>query len=97
MVHVLAKALGVSAAYLLGEAVADQSAAYQADPRTAILADYDAPPGLRGLAEDAQLVKVLRMAPHEWSALRSLVVPSPPSKDGYLALLHVIRAICPVC
>lgn len=95
MVRVLAAELGVAPGYLLGETVADMSTDYLADPRAAIVADYESPPGLRDLASDAALVQVLSIQAPEWAALRSLAVPSPPNKDGYLVLLHVLRAVCP--
>jgi len=93
--HVLARALGVAPGYLVGASVADMSADYALDPRAAVLADYESPPGLRDLAEDALLCEVLKVEPDEWATLRSLKVDLPPSKHGYLTLLHVLRAVCP--
>lgn len=95
-VQTLAKALGVASAYLMGGATEGSSSAYGVDPLTDLLADYNTPPGLRTFAEDKTLVKALVVQPQEWSALRSLNVPSAPSKDGYIALLYIIRAVCPV-
>lgn len=95
LLHALARALGVAPGYLIGESVADMRADYAIDPRAAVLADYESPPGLRDLAEDAPLCEVLKIEPDEWLSLRSLKVELPPSKHGYLTLLHVLRAICP--
>lgn len=91
----LADALDVTPGYLMGDSTQDMAAEYLVDPRAAIVRDQDAPPGLRDLAADADLCAVLQLAPAEWAALRSLAVSSPPSKNGYLVLLHVLRATCP--
>lgn len=92
----LANALSLNPGWLMGEEVQEPGHGNGGDPQAAILTDYQAPPGLRDLAGDKALVKVLAIQPHEWVALRSLRVPSHPNKEGYMALLHVLRAICPV-
>ena len=92
----LANALGLAPGWLMGEEVQSPGPGNGGDPQMAIQMDYQAPPGLRDLAGDKSLTKVLAIQPHEWVALRSLRVPSHPSKDGYVALLHLLRAICPV-
>lgn len=92
----LSSALGLNPGWLMGEDARDPRLGNLGDPQAAILTDYQAPPGLRALAGEKALVKVLAIQPHEWVALRSLNVLSHPSKEGYIALLHVLRAICPV-
>ena len=89
----LARVLGVSPGYLLGEEVRDLTGAYRADPRAAIVADVEAPPGLRALAEDVELCRVLGVTSREWQTLRAVPLDPAPSKDGYTVLLHTIRAV----
>jgi transcriptional regulator with XRE-family HTH domain len=94
-IRMLAQGLGVAPAYLVGDAAHGVSADFLADPRSAIRDDPESPPGLRDLAADTALTEILMVRPAEWAMLRSLAAPSPPSKNGYLVLLHVLRAICP--
>ena len=63
------------------------------DPPGAPLDNPRTPQGLRSLAEDRVLAAALDIRPHEWRALRSLVLPVPASKHGYLALLTTIRLV----
>lgn len=96
IVKTLAEVLGVSPGWLMGEEVREGSAAYQRNPQAAIMADYEAPPGLRDLAGDKIVMQALDIQPYELVTLRSLQVPVAPSKDGYIALLLTLRAVCPV-
>ena len=93
--NTLADALEVSPGWLLGDTVSDMSGEYRTDPRAAIVADVTVPPGLRDLAQDADLCASLDVQASEWSALRSLAVRVPPAKDGYLLLLFSLRSVCP--
>jgi transcriptional regulator with XRE-family HTH domain len=92
----LAKVLGVSMSWLAGEAVAESPEAQAmtsatASP-TAILADFESPPGLRELASQRDVVKALKITSQEWAALRSLVPPKLLTVDGYLGILFMLRA-----
>jgi transcriptional regulator with XRE-family HTH domain len=49
--------------------------------------------GLRELASDRVLAASLDIQLSEWRALRSLVLPTPATKDGYIALLITIRLV----
>ncbi len=84
----LAEVLGVALDSLLdaGEHPPDSPAALLANPRT--------PPGLCALANDRVLAACLAIQPTEWRALRSLVLPVPITKDGYIALLITLRLVC---
>lgn len=59
--------------------------------RADVLAREGAPAGLRALAEDADLIAALRIAPEEWTALASLDCSAGLSKGGYVALLMLVR------
>lgn len=94
VVQHLAHELGVTVAYLFGEEARQAQAEYgDAHPAAAILADDRAPQGLRDLAADRALAELLRITADEWRALRSLDLPTPPGKDGYVQLLLTIRAV----
>lgn len=56
-----------------------------------ILADYDAPIGLRDLAQDRALVASLHITPDEWAALGSLDYAGGLTRDGYCGLLATLR------
>lgn len=84
-VRQLAAALDVSVPWLLADTSPDTPEALAADP--------NAPAGLRALAADAPLVAALVIQPAEWTALRSIQLPRPAGKDGYLALLLTVRLI----
>ncbi len=56
-----------------------------------ILADYDAPIGLRDLAQAQDLTVSLRITPDEWAALGSLDYPGGLTRDGYCGLLVMLR------
>lgn len=92
----VAKALGVSMSWLVGEAVAESSEGYAVTAHTAspsaILADYESPPGLRELASRRDLIASLKITSEEWAALRSLVPPRLLTVDGYLGILFMMRA-----
>ena len=90
----IARALGVIVSDLLGDAVREPGGEYQLspDPRAAILADYQAPEGLRDLAQDKALIEALRITPEEWRALASLKPPTTLSKDGYVQVLFALRS-----
>lgn len=53
--------------------------------------DDKLPLGLRELLEDEALLEGLSITGLEWSALRSLQVPSSLTKDGYVAVLYALR------
>lgn len=89
----LAKELGVSAAYLLGEEVELGQEATLPDSAEAVLQDYLTAAGLRALASDHTLVQSLKISPPEWRALASILLPASVNKDGYLSLLFAVRAI----
>ena len=58
----------------------------------AILAEYDAPPGLRALASDEALIAALNISSDEWNALRS--VPFDGIKrEGYVQILMIFRSV----
>ncbi len=89
----LAAELGVTASWILGEKVADDTNTYAAKihgPKS-ILADYGSPPGLRNLASQRDLIAALNIQPLEWAALRSLESPHLLTTDSYVAVLLAIR------
>jgi transcriptional regulator with XRE-family HTH domain len=63
------------------------------DTPEALLANPHTPAGLCALAADRVLAASLAIEPVEWRALRSLVLPAPATKDGYVALLITIRLV----
>lgn len=83
----LAEVLGIALDSLLDDAgaIPDSPEALLANPRTA--------EGLRELAMDRVLAASLDIQPEDWRALRSLVLPAPATKDGYVALLISIRMV----
>jgi transcriptional regulator with XRE-family HTH domain len=92
----IAKALGVTIVEIIGDAVREQGSSYGAaptDPRSIILANYGAPPGLRDLAQDQPLAEALKITPEEWKALTSLKLPGNVTKEGYLQFLITLRNI----
>lgn len=89
----LAMALKVDLGWLVGEPEPGEPFLYRTDPRVAIVADYQAAPGLRELARDEAVATCLQITAAEWLCLRSIAFPSPPSRAGYLSLLLHIRAI----
>jgi transcriptional regulator with XRE-family HTH domain len=86
----LAAALGVTSHWLLGGDSEDTLGDTETG-RAHILADSRAAPGLESLAGDATLCTGLDIQPTEWLTLRSLATPHPISKDGYVAMLMVLR------
>ncbi len=90
MLASLADALSVTSHWLLG----GDSCATLGDTETGrahILADSKAAPGLESLAGDLAMCAVLNIQPTEWQALRSLTTPHPITKEGYVAMLLVLR------
>ena len=84
-----ARVLGTSVAYLIGEAGQGSLGSVQ----QALVADDAVPGGLQQFAHDSALADALAVAEHEWLALRSLELPKPITKDGYVQLLITLRAI----
>jgi len=92
----LARELGTTVSDLVGDE--HQATRYEYDagsPARLILADNDAPEGLRDLAGDKPLVEALKITPAEWEALRSIKLPSKATKDGYVNLLIAVRVVAP--
>lgn len=91
----LARELGVTTSYLLGEDSQEDRGTYTAgQPRfSSLLQDYEAPDGLRALASDNALVTALRINEREMEALASINMPGEATKDGYVQLLVTIRAV----
>ena len=103
----LSRVLRVSLPWLLGmdetsPTIADDPSAYASGPppeprrprytsAAEILADYDAPLGLRDLAQARDMARVLRITPEEWTALGSLDFPGGLTIDGYCGLLVMLR------
>jgi hypothetical protein len=84
----------VTVSDLLGDALNIVKREYEPKhPARAILADQNAPHGLRTLAGDKALADALNITPEEWKALRSIKLPESVTKDGYVQLLITIRAI----
>lgn len=96
----LARLLEVSMGWLLGEGpgglvggLGEQSAGYEPvlDSPQAVRRIATTAPGLRDLAEDDALCAALAITAEEWRMLASLVPPAPMGKQGYLAVLSVVR------
>jgi transcriptional regulator with XRE-family HTH domain len=83
----LADALGIALDSL------SDSGRHLPDSPDALLENRYTPEGLRELAKDRVLAASLDIRPAEWRALRSLVLPTPATKDGYIALLITIRLV----
>lgn len=83
--YALSEVLGLAPDSLIDTAgpIPDSPEALLANPRTSA--------GLCELAKDRVLAASLDIRPEDWRALRSLVLPAPVSKDGYVALLISIR------
>lgn len=93
----LCRKLGVSADWLLGLDPQAPAAPRQPSgdvPSSAedILADFGAPPGLRDLADSKSHQAALRIAPEEWAALASLDYHDGLTREGYVALLVLLRS-----
>ena len=94
LLQAVARELKTTVSYLLGDQVQESGATYAVNhPARQILADYDAPIGLRDLASDKALIEMLRIGDEEWNALRSLQLPREVTKEGYVQLLMTIRAV----
>jgi transcriptional regulator with XRE-family HTH domain len=93
-----ARLLDVSADYLLGIDLNDRAAGYRTDEASSeqkrLIQNHAAPPGLRDLALNLELVNTLKVTEDEWHALTSISLPGEVSRDGYVQLLFTIRAIC---
>jgi len=91
----LARELGVTTSYLLGDDNQEESATYSSGPMrfANLLTDYEAPAGLRALASDSALVNALGITEREMEALASIKVPGEVTKDGFVQLLVTIRAV----
>ena len=90
----LSEALGTTVSWLLGESVPAPGGDYVQPPELMrIMADAQAPSGLRDLASDYPLMAVLRITDAEWRALASIQLPKPTGKDRYVNLLFTVRAI----
>lgn len=83
----------------IADPAAGGSGGYDSGPKSsrhnspeAVLADYNAAPGLRDLAGDRELIAALRIAPDEWAALHSLEYADGLTKEGYQALLLLLRS-----
>jgi transcriptional regulator with XRE-family HTH domain len=90
MAKALAQALGVTVHWLIG----GESCAALASRETGtehLLADSQTPAGLASLAGDTALCDILGIRSVEWGALRSLTPPDPLTKEGYVAILLVLR------
>lgn len=88
----LARVLGIAPGFLFGQSQYDLAQAYDTDPRQAMIDDQETPPGLRALADDETLCAALKVVDWEWQALRSLDISVYPTREGYLLLLHALRA-----
>jgi transcriptional regulator with XRE-family HTH domain len=90
----LSKELGVSISHLLGEDIKEDPGSYSVTgERASILANYQAPTGLRDLASDIALAEALKITDDEWKAMDSIILPQTVNKDGYVQLLITLRAI----
>ncbi|MCE0732472.1 helix-turn-helix domain-containing protein [Halomonas sp. G15] len=90
-----AKVLEVSTDYLLGTEPDGSNWKHEPLGEQARLAtDSSTPPGLRELALDGNLVRVLMITEQEWHALSSILLPGEVDRDGYVQLLFTIRAVC---
>jgi transcriptional regulator with XRE-family HTH domain len=84
----LAKVLDCDISYLIGgTALRDPS---EIGPES-ILTEAQTPPGLRQLALDAALIEALQIKAAEWRALASMEPPGVLTKEGYVALLCILR------
>ncbi|MBK1723831.1 helix-turn-helix domain-containing protein [Thiocystis violacea] len=88
----LAELYGVSESYLIGHQLADDQGEYSPAAER-LLADPGTPAGLRELAADSALLATLEITSAEWLALRSIELPKPAAKSGYVQLLTTIRGI----
>lgn len=96
----LAKLYGVSETYLLGGEPAIKQG-HSASGGNAggsangaiVNAGRSPPNGLEELEADRLLVEALAITPEEWTALRSIELPGPADKGGFIQLLATIRGI----
>jgi transcriptional regulator with XRE-family HTH domain len=87
LVQALAETLGIAT-----DSLSDQDGVIPDSPE-ALLTNPRTTDGLRQLAQDRVLAASLDIQPEEWRALRSLLLPAPATKDGYVALLMTIRLV----
>lgn len=88
----IAKALGVTGSWLLGEQVTEEPTQTNdiTGPRS-ILADSGASPGLRDLAHRKEIAEAFDIKPNEWAALRSFEPTRLLSSHGYVVVLLTMR------
>jgi transcriptional regulator with XRE-family HTH domain len=86
----LAKQLGVSPAYLIGNGDATRGLSPAIKE---FLATGTPPGGLIALAEETGLVDALQITDREFQILASVDLPPDVDRDGYVQLLMTIRAI----
>jgi len=93
-----ARILEVTTDFLLGtdlnERGADTLSQEPQGEQARIIGDQLTPSGLRELAQDVDLIVMLRITEDEWHALSSISLPGEVNRDGYVQLLLTIRAIC---
>ena len=93
----VAKTLGVTIPWLLGQGIGDGTRGYKPDVTDGRIRDLldnpNTPPGLRDLATDSGLIANLGVTEAEWRALTSIELPGEVSKDGYVNLLFTVRSI----
>jgi transcriptional regulator with XRE-family HTH domain len=87
----LARALGVSQAWLLG--LETELSPTKPDP--GLLSDYQTPEGLVKLQQDLALRRALGITTRELQELSTLRLADPPDKSGWVALLNTLRAVRP--
>ncbi len=90
MLDILRHELGVSAHWLMG-GESDETLANTEISREHILADRKTSVGLASLAGDEFLCERLNIRSIEWRALKSLQPPNGLTREGYLALLLLLR------
>jgi transcriptional regulator with XRE-family HTH domain len=83
---------GVTETYLLGGSETIESTTAFDGPES-ILADAEAPPGLRELAADGPLRESLLISSDEWRVLRSIELPCSVMKHEYIQFLSTVRSI----
>lgn len=92
----LAGSLGVTISELVGDHFNLIATEFSSNSQARqILSDEEVPQGLREFAVDRPLVDALKVTEAEWKALRSIELPSPINKDGYVNILICIRAVSP--
>lgn len=88
----VAKKLDIPISHLLGVDVQPGRLSQRTDKPAGILKQADSPAGLRDLASDKPMHKVLKINSDEWVFLSSLALPAPADKWGYISMLISMRA-----